>query len=74
MGIVDAVLGPFDEWFTSRLIAHWRDEVWEQALHVLGTQAPDERERIRQRVECSTLKRADAILLGDVSAVVSALI
>ena len=74
MGIVDVVLGPVDEWITSHLIAHWRDEVWERAVRLMATRAQDKRERFRQQVEDITLKRADVIVLDDVGSVLTQLI
>ena len=32
---VDKLLGPVDEWLTSRLISHWREEVWDNAVRYL---------------------------------------
>ena len=65
MRFVDIALGPIDEWMTSRLIAHWREEVWNNALVLLQRDAGFERERGRIKVEAAALKRAQAILLED---------
>jgi len=65
MDIVDKLLGPIDEWVTSSLISHWRDEVWEKAVLILETADPGDRERLRQVIETETLERADAILFLD---------
>jgi len=48
---VDKLLGPIDEWLTSRLISHWREEVWENAICYLELATPEEREALRQRIE-----------------------
>jgi hypothetical protein len=37
MNVVDVVLGPFDEWFTSQMIDHWRDDVWQHAIEMLNS-------------------------------------
>jgi hypothetical protein len=65
MDLIDKLLGPLDEWTISRLISHWRDEVWEQALRLLSTSALEERERLRQEIEAVTLKRSDVILFKE---------
>ena len=56
MDLVDKLLGPFDEMLISRLIAGWRETVWENAIHLLQTQEPDERARILHHVEEEALK------------------
>jgi hypothetical protein len=48
---VDKLLGPVDEWLTSRLISHWREEVWENAVCYLEAATLEERETLRQRIE-----------------------
>ena len=44
MDHVDRALGPLDEWLFSRMIAEWRDDVWESTKLLL---ASDEAERAR---------------------------
>lgn len=62
MDWVDRLMGPLDEWLISRLITHWRDQVWQNALDRIS--APQaEREHLRQRVERACLEVADSILL-----------
>ena len=63
MDLVDKLLGPLDEWMISRLITRWRDEVWGQAVQLMETPEPGERERLRRQVEAASLRRANAILL-----------
>lgn len=63
LDIVDKLLGPLDEWMASRLISHWRDQVWQHAVLLMETPQPAERERLRRQVEAASLQRADAILL-----------
>lgn len=69
LNLVDVVLGPMDEWVMSRMIAHWRDEVWKNAIILIETAGADERERLRRGVEAQTLGRADAIELKDLGKV-----
>jgi hypothetical protein len=64
MDLVDKLMGPLDEWLASRLIAGWRDSVWEVAVEMLEAAGEEEREEIRRRVEADTLKRARRILSG----------
>lgn len=60
--VVDWLLGPFDEWLTSRLIAHWRDKVWQDAVTLLEMTVPAARAQQHQQIEIRTLQRANAIL------------
>jgi hypothetical protein len=64
LDVVDKMMGRIDEWLISRLITDWRDEVWDEAIHMLETADPDERQRLRQQIEEAALKRADTILLN----------
>lgn len=65
MDIVDKMLGPIDEWLTSRLISRWRDEVWHNAIRLLDTPDTEKCDQLCARIEKTTLERADAILLAD---------
>lgn len=65
MAMADAALGPIDEWLTSRLITHWREEVWLNALHLLAESDRQERDKHLRLIERKTLKRAKAIALQD---------
>jgi hypothetical protein len=65
MDIVDRLLGRLDEYMLTRLIAHWRDTVWQHTVRLLETGDPDERARLIQRVEAETLRHARAIGLTD---------
>jgi hypothetical protein len=49
--VIDILLGPTDEWLTSHLISHWREEVWEQTVRYLELATPEERAALRQHVE-----------------------
>jgi hypothetical protein len=59
---VDKVLGPVDEWLTSRLISRWREEVWENAVCYLEAPIPEEREALRQRIEEQALRLGSDML------------
>lgn len=63
MDLVDRLMGPLDEWLTSRLITRWRDEVWRNAVRYVESSTPQNREALRSEIESNTLRRADAILL-----------
>lgn len=65
MDIVDRLLGGMDEWMISELIGHWRDDVWGQAVDLIETIDPDDREQKRTEIENRTQSRASLILLVD---------
>jgi len=60
--VVDKLLGPLDEWMTSRLISLWRDEVWDYATQLSETDEQTGREVLHQRVEQRTIRRAQSIM------------
>lgn len=62
MEVADIMLGPLDEWMTSRLISLWRDEVWNCAAQLSEADGQEGRAELHQRVEQRTLKRAYSIL------------
>ncbi len=64
MDIIDKMLGPLDEQLTAYLISQWRTEVWDEAVRLLETPSPSEREQLRIQLEAAALKRAERILLG----------
>lgn len=61
INIFEELLGQTDEWLISKVITHWRDEVWEQAQLLLENPDPPERDNICQNIEAQTLKRAQLI-------------
>lgn len=63
MGIIDRLLGPLDERMISRLIAGWRESVWQHALGMIAQPAPDERAALIQHIEHETLRIGDLIQL-----------
>lgn len=65
MDVVDKVMGPVDEWLTAWVIRRWRDEVWRNAVLYLDARQPAARAALRRRIEATTLRRADMILLNN---------
>ena len=64
--IVDTLFLHGDEWLLSRLVAHWREEVWVNAESLLALPASGEkRANVVGLIEAMALERADAILLRD---------
>lgn len=64
MDVIDRLMGRADEWLLSRLITHWREEVWKEALTMANTRDASEKERLRLDLEARVLKRGKQILLG----------
>lgn len=61
MDLVDRLMGSLDEWLISRLIASWREQVWQNAIdRVVASQA--ERALLAQKVEKACLEVAESIL------------
>jgi len=59
--ILDRLLGPVDEWAISTLVAHWREEVWENAVHLMEIE-PQERGAAVHHIEVDALRRSSIIL------------
>jgi hypothetical protein len=59
---LDKLLGPMDEWLTSRLISHWREEVWDTAVRYLEAADDDTRAELRQQIERAALERGTLML------------
>ncbi len=55
MYLVDKVMGPLDEFLLSRLIAYWRNTVWQNAVQLLETADPQQRTARIQQLEQATL-------------------
>lgn len=62
MELADKLMGPLDEWFTSRLITDWREQVWKNATHLIQSQVESERQLVQEEVERRALERARSIL------------
>jgi hypothetical protein len=65
MDLIDRLLGSLDEMLISRLITQWREQVWQNAVHLLQTNAEDERLRIIAQFEEEALKIGEVICLRD---------
>jgi hypothetical protein len=59
---VDKLLGPVDEWLTSHLISHWREEVWVNAIRYLELTTPEERAVLRQHIQQQALRLGNDML------------
>jgi hypothetical protein len=57
----DDGMGRLDEWLASRMISHYRDQVWQRAVERLEAQDELERQAIHNQVERSCLERARLI-------------
>lgn len=55
MNMIDKLLGPLDELLLSRLLARWREEVWQNALRLLETSDPQKQAELRQQIEQAAL-------------------
>lgn len=61
MDVVDIAFGPLDEWFTSQMINHWRDDQWQHAVNMLNSQRDDRRKKMCEALEAAALDRAKLI-------------
>ena len=59
---VDKLLGPVDEWLTSHLISHWREEVWNNAVCYLDAVDEIARGALRRQIEQQALRLGADIL------------
>ena len=57
-------MGPTDEWLTSHLIAHWREEVWDKAVRYLALADAHERDTFHQKIEVAAVRLGKEILGG----------
>ncbi len=58
MDWVDKLLGPLDEWMTAKMITHWRENVWQNAVKMVEAQTEGARENVRRDVEEKALRLA----------------
>ncbi len=63
MEVVDISMGRLDEWLVTKLIAHWRDQVWEKAVRRVEVASEEGRESQRRQDEAISLERGRLILL-----------
>lgn len=64
LDVVDKLLGPVDEWLTSRLVTGWRGQVWADAIHLLTLRDKYSRHEFRREIEAAAVRRGYNIL-GD---------
>jgi hypothetical protein len=62
LDLADKLMGPLDEWLTSRLITDWREQVWKNATHLIRSQADTDRQLVLLEVERRSMERARSIL------------
>ena len=62
--ILDKLLGPVDEWLTSRLISQWREDVWDNAVRYLALADAHERDTFQVKIEFTAMRRGEDILDG----------
>ncbi len=67
MALIDKLLGPLDERLISRLITHWREQVWLHALQLLESGDSHAQSRIILQVETEALKIGELISLRDLT-------
>jgi hypothetical protein len=60
--IFDKMLGPVDEWLTSHLISHWREDVWNAAVRYVEATDEDTRAELRQQIEHTAMERGTLML------------
>jgi hypothetical protein len=63
LDLIDKAFGRLDEWMISRLITHWREQVWSLATQLVDCTSPDERGSLIGQVEANSLRRGEFILL-----------
>ncbi len=56
MDMIDRLLGPLDEKMISRLLSDWREQVWQNAIHLLQTQDAEQRSDYVRQVEAEALR------------------
>lgn len=62
LDIFDRLLGPVDEWLTSRLIAGWREAVWREAVRLITLREAADRAAFQHQAEVNALRRSYEIL------------
>ena len=74
LGVVDWALGPLDEHMAARLIRHWREDVWQQAMQMLATPDPEERADLRRLLADQSQSRSEQILARRVDRILADLV
>lgn len=62
LDLLDKLMGRADEWLISRLITHWRGEVWQHAVCALESADDDACAAVYRQVAEATQTRSEAIL------------
>ena len=65
MQIVDACCLRLDEWWTGRLLASWRSDVWRQAVELVEAAEPRVEAECHERVSLAAMRRTQLLLKGD---------
>ena len=60
--LIDKLLGPMDEWLTSKIISSWRENVWEHAVCLVDMVDEQERLEFKQQVEKDSVHKALEVL------------
>jgi len=63
METIDKIMGPVDEMLISRLLAHWRESVWHNAVRMLEVQAAGDRTSLVKHIEEEVLELGEIIQL-----------
>lgn len=63
MALVDRAFGRIDEYLLSRLITHWRQEVWEKAQEMLRATNSTEEEELRLQLEQEVLRKGKLLAI-----------
>lgn len=62
LGLIDALLGPLDEWLVARLITDWREDVWQNAARVL--EAGPDADAVLAEVEAEAVQIGERVRFG----------
>ncbi len=65
LAVVDQLLGRADERLISRLITHWRESVWQNAVRLLGEADRQRKREILHSVEREAMRRGELIRTAD---------
>ncbi len=61
MAVLDAMMGRLDEYLLSRLITSWRQEVWTNALAMIGCEQQKRLEVLRMDLETQVIRKGNYI-------------
>jgi len=56
MEVLDKLLGPIDEFLISKLITHWRETVWQNAMMLIQLSNSEERNHFIEQCESEAIK------------------